>query len=162
MKVNIKIRIGDLEGESESVIPRKNWEELLPSIVQDVKNAMDDNEICEEDFKDSTGYIDQEGISHDCTPEQAFIATLLMESGMSMGLILLNCKALENLYNSLKADLQQYAPDSDELSMLEEVEDIELAMYGGDDEDERIVFIEDEYPAILLDEIYANLKNVRI
>lgn len=49
------------------------------------------------------------------------------------------------------ADLQQFAPDSDELSMLEEVENIELAMYGGDDEDERIVFIEDEYPTIILD-----------
>ena len=54
-------------------------------------------------------------------------------------------------------------PDSEELSMLESVEDIQLALFGTDDDDnyhgdEHIVFIEDEYPAVLLDEIYAKLK----
>ena len=34
LKVNVKIRIGILEGYTESFIPRKKWDELLPSIVE--------------------------------------------------------------------------------------------------------------------------------
>ena len=163
LKVNVKIRIGILEGYTESFIPRKKWDELLPSIVELIKNAQLDADHCEEDFKDSSGYIDAEGISHDSTPEQAYIAYLLLRGGMSMGWILQNCDALKYLYNSLKIDLQRDFPDSEELSMLKEVKDIQLALYGTDDDDnyhgdEHIVFIEDEYPAVLLDEIYAKLK----
>ena len=163
LKVNVKIRIGILEGYTESFIPRKNWDELLPSIVELIKNAQLDVDQCEEDFKDSSGYIDAEGISHDSTPEQSYIAYLLLWGGMSMGWILQNCDALKYLYNSLKIDLQRNFPDSEELSMLKEVKDIQLALFGTDDDDnyhgdEHIVFIEDEYPAVLLDEIYAKLK----
>ena len=163
LKVNVKIRIGILEGYTESFIPRKKWDELLPSIVELIKNAQLDADQCEEDFKDSSGYIDAEGISHNSTPEQAYIAYLLLWGGMSMGWILQNCDALKYLYNSLKIDLQRDFPDSEELSMLKEVKDIQLALFGTDDDDnyhgdEHIVFIEDEYPAVLLDEIYAKLK----
>ena len=163
LKVNVKIRIGILEGYTESFIPRKNWDELLPSIVELIKNAQLDADHCEEDFKDSSGYIDAEGISHNSTPEQADIAYWLLWGGMSMGWILQNCDALKYLYNSLKIDLQRNFPDSEELSMLKEVKDIQLALYGTDDDDnyhgdEHIVFIEDEYPAVLLDAIYAKLK----
>ena len=163
LKVNVKIRIGILEGYTESFIPRKKWDELLPSIVELIKNAQLDADHCEEDFKDSSGYIDAEGISHNSTPEQAYIAYLLLRGGMSMGWILQNCDALKYLYNSLKIDLQRDFPDSEELSMLKEVKDIQLALFGTDDDDnyhgdEHIVFIEDEYPAVLLDEIYAKLK----
>ena len=163
LKVNVKIRIGILEGYTESFIPRKKWDELLPSIVELIKNAQLDADHCEEDFKDSSGYIDAEGISHNSTPEQAYIAYLLLWGGMSMGSILQNCDALKYLYNSLKIDLQRDFPDSEELSMLKEVKDIQLALFGTDDDDnyhgdEHIVFIEDEYPAVLLDEIYAKLK----
>ena len=163
LKVNVKIRIGILEGYTESFIPRKKWDELLPSIVELIKNAQLDADHCEEDFKDSSGYIDAEGISHNSTPEQAYIAYLLLWGGMSMGWILQNCDALKYLYNSLKIDLQRDFPDSEELSMLKEVKDIQLALFGTDDDDnyhgdEHIVFIEDEYPAVLLDEIYAKLK----
>ena len=163
LKVNVKIRIGILEGYTESFIPRKNWDELLPSIVELIKNAQLDADHCEEDFKDSSGYIDAEGISHNSTPEQAYIAYLLLWGGMSMGWILQNCDALKYLYNSLKIYLQRDFPDSEELSMLKEVKDIQLALFGTDDDDnyhgdEHIVFIEDEYPAVLLDEIYAKLK----
>ena len=82
---------------------------------------------------------------------------------MSMGWILQNCDALKYLYNSLKIYLQRDFPDSEELSMLKEVKDIQLALFGTDDDDnyhgdEHIVFIEDEYPVVLLDEIYAKLK----
>ena len=163
LKVNVKIRIGILEGYTESFIPRKKWDELLPSIVELIKNAQLDADHCEEDFKDSSGYIDAEGISHNSTPEQAYIAYLLLWGGMSMGWILQNCDALKYLYNSLKIYLQRDFPDSEELSMLKEVKDIQLALFGTDDDDnyhgdEHIVFIEDEYPAVLLDEIYAKLK----
>ena len=163
LKVNVKIRIGILEGYTESFIPRKKWDELLPSIVELIKNAQLDADHCEEDFKDSSGYIDAEGISHNSTPEQAYIAYLLLWGGMSMGWILQNCDALKYLYKSLKIDLQRNFPDSEELSMLKEVKDIQLALSGTDDDDnyhgdEHIVFIEDEYPAVLLDEIYAKLK----
>ena len=163
LKVNVKIRIGILEGYTESFIPRKKWDELLPSIVELIKNAQLDVDQCEEDFKDSSGYIDAEGISHDSTPEQAYIAYLLLRGGMSMGWILQNCDALKYLYNSLKIYLQRDFPDSEELLMLKEVKDIQLALFGTDDDDnyhgdEHIVFIEDEYPAVLLDEIYAKLK----
>ena len=163
LKVNVKIRIGILEGYTESFIPRKNWDELLPSMVELIKNAQLDADQCEEDFKDSSGYIDAEGISHNSTPEQAYIAYLLLWGGMSMGWILQNCDALKYLYNSLKIDLQRDFPDSEELSMLKEVKDIQLALYGTDDDDnyhgdEHIVFIEDEYPTILLYKIYAKLK----
>lgn len=132
-------------------------------MVELIKNAQLDADQCEEDFKDADGYIDAEGISHDSTPEQAYIAYLLLRGGMSMGWILQNCDALKYLYNSLKIDLQRDFPDSEELSMLKEVKDIQLALYGTDDDDnyhgdEHIVFIEDEYPAALLDEIYAKLK----
>ena len=154
---------GILEGYTESFIPRKNWDELLLSIVELIKNAQLDVDQCEEDFKDSSGYIDAEGISHDSNPEQSYIAYLLLWGGMSMGWILQNCDALKYLYNSLKIDLQRDFPDSEELSMLKEVKDIQLALFGTDDDDnyhgdEHIVFIEDEYPAVLLDEIYAKLK----
>lgn len=163
LKVNVKMRIGMLEGVTDSFILQKNWEELLPSIVELIKNAQLDVDQCEEDFKDTSGYIDAEGISHDSTPEQAYIAYLLLRGGMSMGWILQNCDALKYLYNSLKIDLQRDFRDSEELSMLKEVKDIQLALYGTDDDDnyhgdEHIVFIEDEYPAVLLDEIYAKLK----
>ena len=163
LKVNVKIRIGILEGYTESFFPRKKWDELLPSIVELIKNAQLDADHCEEDFKDSSGYIDAEGISHNSTPEQAYIAYLLLWGGMSMGWILQNCDALKYLYNSLKIDLQRDFPDSEELSMLKEVKDIQLALFGTDDDDnyhgdKHIVFIEDEYPAVLLDEIYAKLK----
>lgn len=162
LKVNVKKRIGILEGGTDSFIPQKNWEELLPSIVELIKNAQLDADQCEEDFKDAKGYIDAEGISHDSTPEQAYIAYLLLWGGMSMGWILQNCDALKYLYNSLKIDLQRDFPDSEELVMLKEAENIQLALYGIDDDDnyhkdEHIVFIEDEYPAILLDEIYVKL-----
>lgn len=163
LKVNVKIRIGILEGDIETFIPRKNWEELLPSLVEGIKDAQLDVDEYEEDFNDTEGYIDAEGISHDSTPEQADIAYLLLWGGMSMGWILQNCDALKYLYNSLKIDLQRDFPDSEELSMLKEVKDIQLALYGTDDDDnyhddEHIVFIEDEYPTVLLDEIYAKLK----
>ena len=163
LKVNVKIRIGILEGYTESFIPRKKWDELLPSMVELIKNAQLDADQCEEDFKDSSGYIDAEGISHNSTPEQAYIAYLLLWGGMSMGWILQNCDALKYLYNSLKIDLQRDFPDSEELSMLKEVKDVQLALYGTDDDDnyhgdEHIVFIEDEYPTILLYKIYAKLK----
>ena len=163
LKVNVKIRIGILEGVTDSFIPQKNWEELLPSMVELIKNAQLDADQCEEDFKDNSGYIDAEGISHDSTPEQAHIAYLLLRGGMSMGWILQNCDALKYLYNSLKIYLQRDFPDSEELSMLKEVKDIQLALFGTDDDDnyhgdEHIVFIEDEYPVVLLDEIYAKLK----
>ena len=39
LKVNVKIRIGILEGVTDSFIPQKNWEELLPSMVELIKNA---------------------------------------------------------------------------------------------------------------------------
>ena len=163
LKVNVKIRIGILEVVTDSFIPQKNWEELLPSMVELINNAQLDADQCEEDFKDNSGYIDAEGISHDSTPEQAYIAYLLLRGGMSMGWILQNCDALKYLYNSLKIYLQRDFPDSEELSMLKEVKDIQLALFGTDDDDnyhgdEHIVFIEDEYPAVLLDEIYAKLK----
>lgn len=163
LKVKVKIRIGILEGDIETFIPRKNWEELLPSLIEGIKNAQLNVDECEEDFNDTDGYIDAEGISHDSTPEQADIAYLLLWGGMSMGWILQNCDALKYLYNSLKIDLKRDFPNSEELSMLESVEDIQLALYGTDDDDnyhddEHIVFIEDEYPTILLDEIYAKLK----
>ena len=163
LKVNVKIRIGILEVVTDSFIPQKNWEELLPSMVELIKNAQLDADQCEEDFKDNSGYIDAEGISHNSTPEQAYIAYLLLWGGMSMGWILQNCDALKYLYNSLKIDLQRDFPDSEELSMLKEVKDIQLALFGTDDDDnyhgdEHIVCIEDEYPAVLLDEIYAKLK----
>lgn len=157
LEVKIKVRIGDIGKVCESFIPRKNWEQLLPYIVTDIKDAQLDVDQCEEEFKDSSGYIDAEGISHDSFPEQAYIVYLLQENGMSMRWILQNCDALKHLYHALKIDLLRDAPDSKELAMLKEFENMQLAMSGTDD-DEHIVFIEDEYPTELLDEIYAKLK----
>lgn len=91
---------------------------------------------------------------------------MLQKSGMSLGWILLNCDALKYLYNSLKIELVRDYSDSDELSMLKEIKNLQLALYGIDEdgehhEDERIVFIEDEYPTVLLDMIYAKYKEAK-
>lgn len=166
LKVNVNIRIGNLTVDTNTFIPRKNWEKLLPSIVEGVKGAERESGHCEEDFNDSPKSIDAEGLTHGITPKQAFIAFLLQKSGMSLGWILLNCDALKYLYNSLKIELVRDYSDSDELSMLKEIKNLQLALYGIDEdgehhEHERIVFIEDEYPTVLLDMIYAKYKEAK-
>lgn len=70
LKVNVNIRIGNLTVDTNTFIPRKNWEKLLPSIVEGVKGAERESGHCEEDFNDSPKSIDAEGLTHGITPKK--------------------------------------------------------------------------------------------
>ena len=67
----------------------------------------------------------------------------------------------DNVYKNNLADVTDLLDE-----MLKEIKNLQLALYGIDEdgehhEDERIVFIEDEYPTVLLDMIYAKYKEAK-
>lgn len=142
--ITVVATVGELDFTEEITIPKEAWDKIVESATYEVKCSIED----------------EEGPDSDITPDVAYH---LCSRGITIAGILDQCSKLEELRNSMLVDLLANEEcERDEYSLLEVVEDIKVAMCGYNDADEdksdkQIVFIHDEYPQILLDEIAAKL-----
>lgn len=142
--ITIVATVGEQDFTEEITIPKEAWDKIVESAAYEVKCSIED----------------EEGPDSDITPDVAYH---LCSRGITIAGILDQCSKLEELRNSMLVDLLANEEcERDEYSLLEVVEDIKVAMCGYNDADEdksdkQIVFIHDEYPQILLDEIAAKL-----
>lgn len=142
--ITVVATVGELDFTEEVTIPKEAWDKIVESAAYEVKCSIED----------------EEGLDSDTTPDVAYH---LYSRGITMAGILDQYNKLKELRNIMLADLlANEESERDEYSLLEVVEDIKVAMCGYNDTDEdksdkQIVFIHDEYPQILLDEITAKL-----
>ena len=142
--ITVVATVGELDFTEEITIPKEAWDKIVESAAYEVKCSIED----------------EEGPDSDITPDVAYH---LCSRGITIAGILDQCSKLEELRNRMLVDLLANEEcERDEYSLLEVVEDIKVAMCGYNDADEdksdkQIVFIHDEYPQILLDEIAAKL-----
>lgn len=94
---------------------------------------------------------------------QAAIAFLLLENGIGVGEWLHRIGALEQLRAKMLSELAKFPKSADAYKMLKESNDLTSAMLGFDEngndrEGDQIVFIHNEFPPKLLDDVYKELK----
>ena len=142
--ITVVATVGELDFTEEITIPKEAWDKIVESAAYEVKCSIED----------------EEGPDSDITPDVAYH---LCSRGITIAGILDQCSKLEELRNRMLVDLLANEEcERDEYSLLEGIEDFKVAMCGYNDADEdmsdkQIVFIHDEYPQILLDEIATKL-----
>ena len=142
--ITVVATVGELDFTEEITIPKEAWDKIVESAAYEVKCSIED----------------EEGPDSDITPDVAYH---LYSRGITMRDIIAQCDKLKELRNSMLADLLANEEcECEEYSILEGIEDFKVAMCGYNDADEdksdkQIVFIHDEYPQILLDDIAAKL-----
>lgn len=138
--------VGDLDFTEEFTIPKDSWDKIVESAVYEVKCSIEDEER-----------LGGEAI-HD-------IAYHLNNRGITMTSIFDQCNLLKELCNDMLTDMlvdENY--DRKEYSLLENIKDYKVATCGYNDDDEdmpdkQIVFIHNDYPKILLDEIAVQIHH---
>ena len=144
MTITVVATVGELDFTEEITIPKEAWDKIVESATYEVKCSIED----------------EEGMNNVSTPDVAYH---LNSRGITMAGILDKCNKLKEMRNSMLADLLANEEcERDEYSLLEGIEDFKVAMCGYNDADEdmsdkQIVFMHDDYPQILLDEIAAKL-----
>lgn len=142
--ITVVATVGELDFTEEITIPKEAWDKIVESATYEVKCSIED----------------EEGPDSDITPDVAYH---LCSRGITIAGILDQCNKLKEMRNSMLADLLANEEcERDEYSLLEGIEDFKVAMCGYNDADEdmsdkQIVFMHDDYPQILLDEIAAKL-----
>lgn len=142
--ITVVATVGELDFTEEITIPKEAWDKIVESDAYEVKCSIED----------------EEGPDSDITPDVAYH---LYSRGITMAGIIDQCNKLEELRNTMLTDLlANEESERDEYSLLEGIEDFKVAMCGYNDADEdmsdkQIVFIHDDYPQILIDEIEAKL-----
>ena len=142
--ITVVATVGELDFTEEITIPKEAWDKIVESATYEVKCSIED----------------EEGPDSDITPDVAYH---LCNRGITIAGIIDQCSKLEELRNRMLVDLLANEEcERDEYSLLEGIEDFKVALSGYNDADEdksdkQIVFMHDDYPQILLDEIAAKL-----
>ena len=142
--ITVVATVGELDFTEEITIPKEAWDKIVESATYEVKCSIED----------------EEGMNNVSTPDVAYH---LNSRGITMAGILDQCNKLKEMRNRMLVDLLANEEcERDEYSLLEGIEDFKVAMCGYNDADEdmsdkQIVFMHDDYPQILLDEIAAKL-----
>lgn len=142
--ITVVVTVGELDFTEEVMLPKEAWDKIVEYAAYEVECSIED----------------EEGPDSDTTPDVAYH---LCSRGITMAGILDQCDKLKELRNIMLADLlANEESERDEYSLLAGIADFKIAMCGYNDEDEdksdeQIVFIHDEYPQILIDEIEAKL-----
>lgn len=173
--ITLLVTVGEMTFYVDTTIRREKWEEMIPDFIGDIMITIsnldyDSVQSAHEDYGHSTSYMGLDGYWRESeTGEQNFAAFFLQQSQCTMTHILDSCDALEQAFEDIKKCVHEYAPDSDEYRLLEQVEDVSLAMYGLEEEETdgdwdenfppgKVVFVDnDTYPPVLLEEIYVKL-----
>ena len=168
-KIKVYAEVGELLFDVYVTVSQEAWDEELDSLEEEVRDDIANCEGEDEDFNESTGYIGNEGHSHNCTSAQARMAYHVLGSGCEFGLILARLGALEQLRDAIIKDLVEGDTEhqyEEELQMLKGIKNYEQAMLGyelddtSDSEEDQVVYIWDRYPLELLDELAKRIDGV--
>ena len=167
-KIKVTAVVNGAAFEEELSIPMDSWNDEMEMLAREVGYEMlDDDNYDEEDLKNTTGYIDDDGLAHDCTPAQANIAYYLLCRACELEKILYHLEVLGDLRDSIVKDMEGKTEFEDVLPTIKNITDFDKDILGEiiDEEGsiidnvEPIIKIIGEFPLEILDEIAERLED---
>jgi len=179
-KVKVSVFDPSTTVEVELPVHQEDWDSLVERAASDAKDQLIeiDYEFAEqgEEWGTCGGYIDYEGMSHDCNNDQAVIA-YCMTPYQTVGSILHDWGMLEQLRDAVVLELETNHPEKvEQIQALKQIDDVAKAMlcasdwdccdcedveFPGElwDKDAQICLIHCDYPLDLLDEIARRVQS---
>lgn len=181
MVIKVKVSVFDPSTTVEVELPvrQEDWDSQVDVMADEVEVQLTeiDEELAQQGEEEviSTGYIDGEGMAHDCNNDQARIASC-MTPYWTVGSMLHDWGMLEQLRDAVVRELEDHHPEKvEQIQAIKQADDVEKAMLSASDwdcchcegeefpgelwdEDAQICLIHCEYPLNMLDEIARRVQ----